>query len=283
MRISDWSSDVCSSDLPPHGEGARAELPDHDRPGAGRRRLRPAHPEGLRLFGDGVRGVRRNDQPVDPPPRRTRGGAGEAAREVRRGRAGVRVTTSDATQERRKPRALDLVGAASAASSPHRLPPEPLDDSLRSPFGRPAAVLRAARLSRLRGDDDERCERGIPLNLWERLQPRAFPSAAAKATGSPLQQGRRQGSHPEKHSTKRLTITPARVYSTSWLTISLPLPAPRTPRPWTPSSRPSPTPPAAPCCRHSPDSPARSASSPRRSRSRSPAPPSTSRCSNAPA
>src|SRR3546814_9519561 len=51
----------------------------------------------------------------------------------------------------------------------------------------------------------------------ERLQPRAFPSAAAKATGSPLQQGRRQGSHPEKHSTKRLTITPRSKEHTSEL------------------------------------------------------------------
>src|SRR5690606_11429875 len=37
----------------------------HDRPGAGRRRFRPPHPQGLHLRGDGVLGVRGDDQPVD--------------------------------------------------------------------------------------------------------------------------------------------------------------------------------------------------------------------------
>ncbi len=35
---------------PSDRQGAGAELPDHDRPGADRRRLRPAHPEGLHLL-----------------------------------------------------------------------------------------------------------------------------------------------------------------------------------------------------------------------------------------
>src|SRR3546814_10782407 len=58
MRISDWSSDVCSSDLQfhraqPDGGDAGAGLPADDRRGADRRRLRRACSQGLYLHRDG--------------------------------------------------------------------------------------------------------------------------------------------------------------------------------------------------------------------------------------
>ena len=68
---------------PPDHQGIGAELPVDDRPGADLGRVRRARPEGLRLHGHGVLGVRGGDQPVDPQAQR-QVGAGEAAREVRR-------------------------------------------------------------------------------------------------------------------------------------------------------------------------------------------------------
>src|SRR3546814_6964845 len=81
MRISDWSSDVCSSDLDGHADGAAAvgvaarwrESPRRDRPavpavavaggGAGRGAVRAPEPGGTRAGADGHRAG-------DPPRRR---------------------------------------------------------------------------------------------------------------------------------------------------------------------------------------------------------------------
>src|SRR3546814_7355039 len=71
MRISDWSSDVCSSDLPPRSRLARAQRSDAGEP---RRQRRPA--QCRRLHGRGRRrplwrrsGAGRGRGAAVPPPR----------------------------------------------------------------------------------------------------------------------------------------------------------------------------------------------------------------------
>ena len=90
----------------PDGEDPGAGLPDHDRHGAGRRRLRRARAQGLHLHGHGVLGVHRGDQHAAP----AQGEAGPPAQPLRRG---------DRSRGRRA-QALEQAGMPGASLKPGR-------------------------------------------------------------------------------------------------------------------------------------------------------------------
>src|SRR3546814_1415756 len=62
MRISDWSSDVCSSDLRGHAEAGHADLPEVKQPGAEQARHQQAEGARSAALGGGVR------QQAERPP-----------------------------------------------------------------------------------------------------------------------------------------------------------------------------------------------------------------------
>src|SRR3546814_7752965 len=77
MRISDWSSDVCSSDLAVHGDDPRPGSGGHDRPAADPRAARPGCGETPSERAGRPAEAHPMEQTAFPPDRRRRGGQGE--------------------------------------------------------------------------------------------------------------------------------------------------------------------------------------------------------------
>src|SRR3546814_4470539 len=135
MRISDWSSDVCSSDLPAARNGRRLAVLQDD----------------ARQYGDGARQDRSRHR---PPLCRAGGGPGAVRRHLRddqRRLALTRDSLLDATGQSR------LLAHSPALDASIRL---------RLPYIEPLNLLQVDLIRRLRGgDSDEKVVTGIQLTI----------------------------------------------------------------------------------------------------------------------